>query len=184
MRRQIHVHDHPDRCVIGTLGQPGQRTFVLQARSGRRVTSVVVEKEQARMLAERVDELLDDMIERGHLDRAQGSLIADLADNDPLDTPVTEEFRAGALGLGWNAAQGCLVMEAFAADAPGDTPDLESDSDVGPDTLRVRLSGPAAREFARRTHAVVAAGRPPCPFCQLPLDPGGHVCPRANGYRR
>ena len=54
----------------------------------------------------------------------------------------------------------------------------------GPDLLRVRLTGAAARAFARRALSVVKAGRPPCPFCALPLDPEGHVCPRANGYRR
>jgi hypothetical protein len=31
---------------------------------------------------------------------------------------------------------------------------------------------------------VVSAGRPACPFCSQPLDPSGHICPRANGYRR
>ena len=50
--------------------------------------------------------------------------------------------------------------------------------------LRVRLSGAAARAFVRRALAVVAAGRPDCPFCGQPMDPEGHVCPRANGYRR
>ncbi|HEY5033265.1 MAG TPA: DUF3090 family protein, partial [Actinomycetes bacterium] len=41
-----------------------------------------------------------------------------------------------------------------------------------------------ARAFAQRAAAVVGAGRPPCPFCGLPLDPTGHLCPRQNGYRR
>ncbi len=50
--------------------------------------------------------------------------------------------------------------------------------------LRVSITGAAARAFAKRALAVVAAGRPPCPFCAGPLDPGGHICPRANGYRR
>ena len=51
-------------------------------------------------------------------------------------------------------------------------------------TLRVVLDPPAARAFARRCGAVVSAGRPSCPFCGQPLDPTGHICPRANGYRR
>jgi uncharacterized repeat protein (TIGR03847 family) len=41
-----------------------------------------------------------------------------------------------------------------------------------------------ARAFARRCARVVSAGRPACPFCGQPLDPTGHICPRANGYRR
>jgi uncharacterized repeat protein (TIGR03847 family) len=50
--------------------------------------------------------------------------------------------------------------------------------------MRVSLTGAAARAFAKRAIAVVAAGRPPCPFCGNPLDADGHVCPRANGHRR
>ncbi|MBA2768826.1 MAG: DUF3090 family protein, partial [Sporichthyaceae bacterium] len=61
---------------------------------------------------------------------------------------------------------------------------IDTDAEDGPPLLRVRLPGPAARAFVARALAVVAAGRPPCPFCGGPLDVGGHVCPRANGYRR
>ena len=52
------------------------------------------------------------------------------------------------------------------------------------DLLVVRISGASARAFVQRAQALVAAGRPPCPLCALPLDPEGHVCPRQNGYRR
>ncbi len=41
-----------------------------------------------------------------------------------------------------------------------------------------------ARAFCKRAQAVVAAGRPPCQFCGGPMDPAGHLCPRANGFRR
>ncbi len=185
MRRQIFLHDHPDRFIVGTVGEPGQRVFFIQARSGRRLNSVVLEKEQARLLGERIGSLLDDMIAKGHLDPVVGGPAAGVVDDGPLDTPIEEDFRAGVLGLGWNSESGSLTLEAFAA-GPDDTdaPDLESDSDEGPDTLRVRLSPAAARAFARRALATVAAGRPACPFCQLPLEPEGHICPRANGYRR
>ena len=60
----------------------------------------------------------------------------------------------------------------------------DDESAEGPDVLRVRLSGAQARAFVDSAQRVVAAGRPPCPFCGLPLDSGGHVCPRQNGYRR
>ena len=69
-------------------------------------------------------------------------------------------------------------------DEETEVPDLEADPDDGPACLRVRLSGAAARAFAKRALTVVSAGRPPCPFCNLPLEPSGHICPRANGYRR
>lgn len=59
-----------------------------------------------------------------------------------------------------------------------------ADSDEGPPVLRVRATMRQVVDFVERARKVVAAGRPPCPFCQQPLDPRGHVCPRANGYRR
>jgi uncharacterized repeat protein (TIGR03847 family) len=76
-------------------------------------------------------------------------------------------------------------VEAVAAgDEPIDEEAILSDSDEGPDALRVTITPMAARAFVARARRVVAAGRPPCPLCSLPLDPAGHVCPRQNGYRR
>jgi uncharacterized repeat protein (TIGR03847 family) len=80
-----------------------------------------------------------------------------------------------------------VVIEAQAltdTDEDDETPLIGDDSEDGPPLLRVRISGTAARSFVSRAQAVVAAGRPPCPFCGGPLDASGHVCPRANGYRR
>jgi uncharacterized repeat protein (TIGR03847 family) len=89
------------------------------------------------------------------------------------------------LALGWSSSARLVVVEAHAmSEDPFDVPDLEEDSDVGPDVLRVRMSASAARAFARRALSVVAAGRAPCPLCDQPLDSRGHICPRANGYRR
>jgi uncharacterized repeat protein (TIGR03847 family) len=73
------------------------------------------------------------------------------------------------------------------AQAQTDDPDAEpveplTDDDTGPDVLRVRITAPAARAFIRRAQRLVAAGRPPCPLCGLPLDASGHVCPRQNGH--
>lgn len=185
MGRRIQIHDHPDRCVVGTVGEPGQRMFFLQARSGTRLNSVVLEKEQAKILGERINALLDEMVTRGVLDRHEADPALLPRDDEPLDTPIEEDFRVGALGLGWNSETSMLILEAHAASEDDEeVPDLESDAGDGPDTLRIRVTGAAARAFATRALAVVAAGRPPCPFCQLPLDPSGHICPRANGYRR
>ena len=173
--RQVYVHEEPDRCVIGTVGAPGQRTFFLQVRSGSRVNAVVLEKEQASLLADRLLALLADVeAPPGQSPR----------DDAPLDTPIEEDFRASSLGLGWNSQTDRVIIEAHAdPEAEVDVPDLEDDSE-GPDTLRIRMSAADARAFAARAQAVVSAGRPPCPFCELPLDPSGHICPRANGYRR
>ena len=185
MRRQVYEHRDPDRFVAGTVGLPGERTFFLQARSGNRLTSVVCEKEQVAALAERVDDLLDEVIATRDSQAAppRGEITG--SDPDPLDVPIVEEFRVGAMALGWDDASRHVVIEAHeASDEPVEVPDIADDEASGPDTFRVWLTASAARGFAERARAVVAAGRPPCPFCSQPLDPAGHVCPRANGYRR
>ena len=187
MPRKVFLFDQPERFVAGTVGQPGERQFFLQARDGARVVSVALEKQQVHVLAERVDALLDEVVRRSGGEApvpATAPIGSD--DNDPLDAPVTEDFRVGAMALGWNGDTEQVVIEAHEVveDDEAEVPDLEEDPDDGPTVLRVRLSGAQARGFVKRAMAVVAAGRPPCPFCNLPLEPSGHICPRANGYRR
>ena len=181
MPRFVHLFDRPDRFVAGTVGQPGERTFFLQVRHGTRLLSVALEKEQVRELANRLGELLDHVTAESGVDtQSQGP-----ADLEPLDSPIEEEFRVGVLALGWNNSGQHVVIEAHAqTESLADVPDLEEDGEDGPDVLRVRLAAAAARSFARRALTVVAAGRPPCPLCEMPLDPRGHICPRANGYLR
>ncbi|HTF09844.1 MAG TPA: DUF3090 family protein, partial [Asanoa sp.] len=117
------------------------------------------------------------------------------SDNEPLESPVDEEFRVGTLGLAFDVDSATVVIEAIAAgegeleaepeaveDDEEDEEDDEPDEDL--DRLRVRLTPQATREFISRAKRVVAAGRPPCPLCGQPLDPRGHLCPRHNGYHR
>lgn len=183
MSRQIHRHPSPDRFVVGTVGLPGERTFYLQARSGSHVTSVALEKAQVLVLAERVDQLLDEVAQTR--DPSVPEHFAGAADVEPLDLPLVEEFRVGAMSLGWDDTAQSVVLEAHAIAEDGqDIPEIGSDERDGPDSLRVVLSAMQARGFSDRARSVVAAGRPPCPLCLQPLDPQGHICPRANGYRR
>ncbi len=186
MTRQVFDFGTPDRFVVGTVGMPGERTFFLQARQGSEVTSVALEKAQVQALAERVDQLLDEARATrpgGH--EIPESSSAGLSDTAPLDAPIVEEFRVGAMALGWDDASNRVVVEAHAVtEDEEEIPDIADDEAEGPDTLRVWMSAAYARAFAERARQVVAAGRPPCPFCSQPLDPQGHICPRANGYRR
>src|SRR4051794_37389437 len=186
MARQVYDYDPPDRFVAGTVGQPGSRTFFLQARTGKRLTSVALEKAQVSVLAERVDELLDEVLRRTGGSAPVPALATVASEgNDPLDTPIDQEIRGGTMSLAWEGGTQRVVIECFAEGTTADEPDVEEDEDseAGP-VLRGALTGAAARAFAKRAIAVVAAGRPPCPFCAGPLDPEGHICPRANGYRR
>lgn len=202
----VHSYDPPERFVAGTVGEPGARTFFLQAREGVRVTSVACEKQQVQILARETDELLDKLIESGE---TRGTVPAvtpvDLTDSQPLENPIEEEFRAGTITLSWDAEDERIVIEVFSVTepappevAPEAGPELSQELGQGeaagpgdgaqepePDELLlVRLTPPQARAFCSRSENVVEAGRESCPFCGGPMDPGGHLCPRANGFRR
>jgi len=178
--------DPPERFVAGTVGPPGQRTFFLQASAGSRLTSVSLEKQQVSTLAERVTDLLDDFADIGAAD----TYIDAGEDIAPLATPIEDEFRVGTMSLGWDAERHVVILEchdaqdALEVDDEGE-PTLEPERPGESETiLRVVIEPATARAFARRCLKLVSAGRPPCPFCGGPLDPTGHVCPRANGYKR
>src|SRR5262245_31126342 len=186
MPRRRYLFDPPDRFVAGTVGEPGDRTFFLQARDGPRVVSVVLEKVQVAVLADRLGELLAELERRGV--ESPGELIGGSGsgvDVAPLDEPLNEAFRAGSLTLGWDGDAERVLVEARAQDEDGEAIDPDEDDDddeEGPDLLRVRMSMDAARSFVARATGVVAAARPPCPLCVEPLDPQGHICPRRNGH--
>lgn len=194
----VHLFESPERFVVGTVGEPGQRTFFLQARSGQRVTSVALEKEQVAVLAERVDDLLDELVRVSGGDSKVPAVAPDeLVDSEPLEQPIDEEFRVGTMTLAWDGESDQVVLEIFSLEGVEETEgeeatgpgagveaDEAADSSEAAEVLEVHLTPMAARVFAKRALSVVSAGRPPCPFCGNPLDQGGHICPRANGFRR
>ncbi|MCG8918644.1 DUF3090 domain-containing protein [Actinokineospora sp. PR83] len=184
MARVIHVFRQPDRFVAGTVGEPGDRVFYLQAVESVRIVSVTIEKQQVAVLAERIGSLLEEVHRRFGAEVPDG-VPGELVDAEPLTVPVEEEFRVGTMGLGWDAESKAVVIELLAAtDAEVDESVVLDDTEEGPDAVRVFLSPGEARAFADRADRVVNAGRKPCPLCAEPLDPNGHVCPRQNGYRR
>jgi uncharacterized repeat protein (TIGR03847 family) len=234
MARRIFDLDTPDRFVTGTVGEPGNRTFLLQGRRGSTLVSVVLEKVQVQVLAERLAILLAELGRRGV--RVPEALAPHDDDTVPLELPVVPAFRVGTLTIGWDSDREQVVLEARAqaepdedddeddddedddqedasgesdidritrilaeraaevelvvadeaedeTEAEGDDEDEYDDDDPdGPDLVRVRLTPLRVRAFVERALRVVASGRPPCPLCGRPLDPGGHICPRRNGY--
>lgn len=178
----IHEFDPPERFVAGTVGEPGSRTFFLQARSGPRVVSVALEKQQVAVLAERVDELLDEvMANAGNETLIPAVAPIGLDDAAPLDQPIDEQFRAGTMTLSWDSGTSRIVIEVFPLVDTGE----EDPGEVEPDEVfLVRLEAGHARAFVKRAELVIEAGRPDCPFCGSPIDPEGHLCVRANGFRR
>src|SRR3954469_16147629 len=114
MASVIHRFDPPERFIAGTVGPPGQRTFFLQARSGARVTSVALEKQQVAVLAERIDELLDELLRTEEVGATIPAVTpVSLEDNGPLEQPIVEEFRAGTMTLSWDAETERVVVEVF-----------------------------------------------------------------------
>ena len=182
MSRVIFEYDPPERFVAGTVGEPGARTFFLQARGGGRTTSVSLEKQQVSVLAERIGALLTEITRRFGAGEPETTPGADL---DPLAVPLEEEFRVGTMGLGWDADSKSIVVELLAVtEEEVDESVVLDDTEEGPDALRVFLSPGQAKAFADRAERVVSAGRPPCPLCAEPLDPAGHICVRLNGYHQ
>ena len=177
MARQIFDFPEPERFVVGTVGMPGERTFFLQARHGNHVVSVVLEKQQVSALADRVEQILS-VVEGTNLGFVRE------VDDKPLELPIFEEFRVGTMALGWDDDVHRVFIEAYAV-SDAELPDMDADDETeSVDTLRVRLTPDQARSFIQRARTMVESGRPACPFCGQPLDPSGHICPRANGFKR
>lgn len=162
--------NRPDRCIVGTVGQPGNRLFLIQVAQGGQLAAVAVEKQQAQMLGVRIAEVLEQLAELGH----HVPDVGPPADMGPLDAPLEVAFRAAAIGLAWDHERHRLLIELISG------PDEETDDNA---LLQVLLTPAMAREFSSRAEIVVASGRPPCPACGQPLDGSSHICPRANGYR-
>jgi uncharacterized repeat protein (TIGR03847 family) len=193
MSMVIHLFEQPERFVAGTVGEPGQRTFFLQAREGARVTSVALEKQQVSVLADKIDVLLDEVLRQAQGDPTIPAVAPSGSDDsEPLEQPIVEEFRVGTITLSWEVDDQVVVIELFpineeavVVEGEGDDGEAEVEIEVeASEVLIVKLEPAYARAFAKRAQTVVSAGRPPCQFCGNPVDPEGHICPRANGFRR
>lgn len=181
--------DAPERFATSAVGDSGDRVFYLQAVQGTRIASVMLEKEQVAILADRVLAVVDELERRGLAAIDPGPY--GLTDTRPIREPVREEFRVGTMTIAWDDDVDELVIEArsmtFDAgagdsavreDEDFDEDDIPDDAPIGPDILRVHLTPSVAQQFARRADAVVSDGRPACPFCGEPLEPTGHLCAR------
>ncbi|RRD46235.1 DUF3090 domain-containing protein [Tessaracoccus sp. OH4464_COT-324] len=157
----------PDRFVLGTLGEPGKRRFILQISGRGQLVSVEVEKQQILKLGRRLGDVMDQLMDLG---RPIPEAFAP-RDMGPLDSPVDVEFKVGGIGLAWDNANSCTQIELFSED---------------PDDMRliqIWLTPSRTREFVGRVERIIEAGRPACPVCGQPIF-NSHICPRSNGYRR
>jgi uncharacterized repeat protein (TIGR03847 family) len=175
MPRRVFDFDTPDRFVAGAVGEPGARAFYLQARQGGALVSIGLEKTQVAALAGRMSELLDTV------EGLSGELPPGVdRDDRPLEEPTVELFRVGAMALAWDATTAQIVIEAQPLGDDPEFADVPDQAPTGPDLVRVRVQPARARDFIRRAAALVAAGRPTCPFCGQPLEATGHFCPKTS----
>lgn len=174
MSSQQWSFDQPDRFIVGTIGAPGEREFYFQVRQKNILISLATEKSQATALAERITTIIREIKKSAPLSAVNAGPVDDL----PLELPLDSEFVVGAIGIAFDPSLLEIEISFRAEDG-----DEVEDEDSGP-IVEIHLDLSMALAFAQRTMALVAAGRPLCPFCISPIDPRGHLCPRANGYRR
>ncbi|MEA2843698.1 MAG: hypothetical protein QOJ69_1369 [Actinomycetota bacterium] len=150
------------RLTVGTEGPPGKRIFYLQAATSAQVVTLRLEKTQVAALVAYLSALLSDL-----------PTPTDLPTEMDLVEPVLAEWVVGSLGVTYDEGRDRILLLA------------EELVEEGEDGASTRLLATRAQVAALAVHgaALVAAGRPPCQLCGLPLDPEGHVCPRLNGHR-
>jgi len=166
--------DPVDRITVGAVGEPGERTFYIQARRGDRLVTILVEKQQVQLLSATVVEVLSGLgrpVEAEDL--AEGSM--------DLEQPLDPEWRAGRLAVGYEEDRGLILLEAEEL-VPGDEDDEEEEISLG-DQARFWATPEQMIALARHGAAVCAAGRPQCRFCGNPIEAEGHVCPAMNGHQ-
>ena len=166
-----------DRITADAVGEPGMRTFYLQARAGTELVTVIVEKEQVELLARSVLELATDVTP----DDVEGGE----EESQTLEEPVDPRWRAGRLSIGFDDQQDRFLLEIDEY-----VPELEDEDDPRsllveePESISLWASREQMLALARHGTAVAARGRPRCPFCGNPMDPEGHVCPATNGHHK
>ncbi|HJU57541.1 MAG TPA: DUF3090 family protein [Actinomycetota bacterium] len=167
--------DPVDKLTTGTVGEPGQRTFFIQATQGERVVTILVEKEQVELLGSSILEIL------ATVGRETGEGPQEEALE--LEVPLEPLWRAGRLSIGYAEDRDLMLLEL---EELVETPEEGASDDVDvPEPARVRLWATREQMFALARHgaAVAARGRPKCRFCGNPIDPEGHMCPAMNGHR-
>jgi len=164
--------DTTDTFTTGALGEPGQRTFVLQVRAdGQRIT-IKCEKEQVAAMSEYLRKLLAD---------APDVLQRPIEDAMQLSMPIEPEFVLGTVGLAYDSISDRLVIQLDEIDAASvDENDFENIDQQDLSRIRANITRGQAAAFCEHADSVIASGRPTCIFCGRPINKDGHLCPRMN----
>jgi uncharacterized repeat protein (TIGR03847 family) len=165
-----------DRITADAVGEPGDRTFYLQARHGNKTTTVIVEKQQVQLLSASILELLADL----ELETGQGPSEEEL----DLETPFDPRWRAGRLSIGYDQERDLFLLEIEEFRPEAEDEDPTNILTEEPETIRLWATREQMFALSRHSAAVSDRGRPACQFCGNPMDPEGHACPAMNGHSR
>ena len=164
-----HIELNPvSQITVGTIGVPGQRTFYLQGSRGSQTISLTIEKEQARMLAESFDNLIQELAKKYPMPADDEAIWTDMRLREPLDSL----FRVGNIGIGYNEDSDQVVLVAYEL----------VDEEEEPNVVSYWVSRAQVQALVKHAYEVVKAGRPICGNCGKPIDATGHFCPHRNGH--
>lgn len=160
------------RITADAIGEPGNRTFYMQARKGASLVTLLCEKEQVRALSEAAQQMLEELKTK----YPRGANYMQLQMDMSLEEPLTPDFRIGQMGLGYDEENDLVVIVAREL-LPEDVDEEEAS------VVRLFCSRAQIDAMARHALEVVARGRPTCPLCGRPIDRNAvHFCPRSNGH--
>jgi len=177
-----------DRITAGAVGEPGHRTFYLQARSGLDLVTVIVEKQQVELLAASILEILS------RADKETGQ--APVEEELELEEPVEPLWRVGRLSIGYAEERDRVLLELEelvpeeddeGEEEEGEESEAVDEDEEGvrePERVRIWATREQMLGLSLRGAAVLARGRPSCDLCGNPIDPEGHTCPALNGHGR
>jgi uncharacterized repeat protein (TIGR03847 family) len=160
--------------TVGTIGEPGQRVFYLQARRGPTAITIETEKEQVRALAMGIHQFLEELVQRFP---ERTDLEPVLQSELNLAPPLETEFKVGQMGLGYDSDQDLVVVVAQSLQT-------EDEPEENAVTARFWITRGQAKAMADHALEVVSQGRPMCALCGRPISPEGHFCPKRNGHTK
>ncbi len=164
-----HIELNPvSHITVGTVGEPGQRVFYLQGSKGTDLVSVIIEKQQASMLASSLETLLEELSGKYSTEEEREPVWTDMR----LREPVEPLFRVGNMGLGFNEDVERIVIVTYEL--------VEEEEE--PNAVSFWVSRIQAMSLIKHAKDVVQAGRPICGNCGQPIDQDGHFCPNRNGH--
>ena len=189
--RVVHNHNPVEHFVVCVIGEPGSREFFIRIISTFEETIISLEKEQVIALVERLEEMLRELRRRKIFPSTPSLMLSEKprSEIEGLSFPVEENFRAGLMGISWLSEEERISIEIQEYSSDPDYSELipigeEVADEYAPEIAGATLTLEQVKRFNFEAMEIVNSGRQPCPFCGLPIDPNGHLCPRSNGYKR